>query len=150
MCENFIVGSSTEHNYCILCSMNERPLKKLKMDNLENEHPKDLPQAPGFPEFLLHPDLYAPRPEFVDNFFIEDDTALIMAIRGLNAPAVVSLLKAGSNPNSSSKKGVTPISAAAHKGDVNLIQLLLDAGANVNAVNTSGSTALIQVTHWGH
>lgn len=118
--------------------MMNRPLKKLKMEN-------QLPLAPGFPEFLQHPVLYAPRPEFVDNFYIDDDTALIVAIRGLNAAAVDSLLNAGSNPNIASKKGVTPISAAAHKGDTYIIQLLLDAGAHVNAVNTSGSTALIQV-----
>lgn len=70
---------------------------------------------------------------------------MIMAIRGLNCLAVSSLLRAGSNPNIPSRKGVTPISAAAHKGDIAIIQLLLDEGANVNSVNTSGSTALIQV-----
>ena len=44
-----------------------------------------------------------------------------------------------------SKKGVTPISAAAHKGNIHVMQLLIDAGSAVNSLNTSGSTALIQV-----
>lgn len=52
----------------------------------------------------------------------------------------------GADPNLPSKKGVTPISAAAHKGNVQLMQLLIEAGATVNSANASGSTALIQVT----
>ncbi len=40
---------------------------------------------------------------------------------------------------------VTPISAAAHKGNIQIMKLLIDHGASVNALNTSGSTALIQV-----
>jgi ankyrin repeat protein len=52
----------------------------------------------------------------------------------------------GADPNLPSKKGVTPISAAAHKGNVALMQPLIDAGAVVNTLNSSGSTALIQVS----
>lgn len=52
----------------------------------------------------------------------------------------------GVDPNIPSKKGVTPISAAAHKGNIQLMQLLIEAGATVNSANASGSTALIQVT----
>jgi ankyrin repeat protein len=55
------------------------------------------------------------------------------------------LIKAGADPNILSKKGVSPISAAAHKGNLSIMQVLIDSGANVNAVNSSGSTALIQV-----
>ena len=40
---------------------------------------------------------------------------------------------------------MAPISAAAHKGNTDIIQLLLSAGAQVNSINSSGSTALIQV-----
>ena len=40
---------------------------------------------------------------------------------------------------------VTPISAASHKGNIAIMQLLIDHGAAVNALNISGSTALIQV-----
>ena len=55
------------------------------------------------------------------------------------------LLKCGANPNTNSKRGVAPISVAAHKGNVSIMQLLIDHGAEVNQVNTSTSTALIQV-----
>ena len=55
------------------------------------------------------------------------------------------LISAGVDPNISSRKGVTPISAASHKGNTKIMNALIDAGAAVNALNTSGSTALIQV-----
>ena len=38
-----------------------------------------------------------------------------------------------------------PISAAAHKGDTSIMELLISKGAHVDALNFSGSTALIQV-----
>lgn len=60
------------------------------------------------------------------------------------------LLKAGADPNLLSRKGVTPISAAAHKGNITIMQILITAGASVNAMNSSGSTALIQASHFGH
>ena len=60
------------------------------------------------------------------------------------------LLAAGINPNAPNQKGVTPISAASHKGDTDIIQMLVDAGASVNAMNSTGSTALIQASHFGH
>jgi ankyrin repeat protein len=55
------------------------------------------------------------------------------------------LLQAGCNPNFHNKKGVMPISAAAHKGDTVIMELLITKGALVDALNVSGSTALIQV-----
>ena len=42
-------------------------------------------------------------------------------------------------------KGVYPLTVGAYKGTVTIMQILLDGGAEVNAINTSGSTALIQV-----
>jgi ankyrin repeat protein len=57
----------------------------------------------------------------------------------------VALLQAGCNPNFHNKKGVMPISAAAHKGDTMIMNLLITKGALVDALNVSGSTALIQV-----
>ena len=47
-------------------------------------------------------------------------------------------------PNQVNKRGVTPISAAAHKGSIGLLAALVDGGADVNFPNASGSTALIQ------
>lgn len=66
-------------------------------------------------------------------------------IRQQNTRAVVGLLLAGADPNLHNRKGVTPISVAAHKGNIEIMVALIEAGANVNALNNSGSTALIQV-----
>eukprot|EP00607_Mallomonas_marina_P007855 CAMPEP_0182420398 /NCGR_PEP_ID=MMETSP1167-20130531/5168_1 /TAXON_ID=2988 /ORGANISM="Mallomonas Sp, Strain CCMP3275" /LENGTH=639 /DNA_ID=CAMNT_0024596285 /DNA_START=114 /DNA_END=2033 /DNA_ORIENTATION=- len=101
-------------------------------------------------EFIDEPLLYYPKPEFLVNTFIEDDTVLTYAVRNQNAAAVSELIKAGVDTNIPNKKGVTPISAAAHKGNTSIIQALIEAGASVNALNTSGSTALIQASHFGH
>ena len=62
-----------------------------------------------------------------------------------NFLAVVALIRAGADPNLANKKGVTPISAASHKGNTAIMEVLIEAGATVSALNTSGSTALIQV-----
>jgi uncharacterized protein len=67
-----------------------------------------------------------------------------------NSAAVAALLEAGADPNFANKKGVTPISAAAHKGNTEIMRSLIDAGSNVNACNSSGSTALIQVRYRIH
>lgn len=40
---------------------------------------------------------------------------------------------------------VTPISTAAHKGNLEIMSSLIRHGASVNSLNVSGSTALIQV-----
>lgn len=50
------------------------------------------------------------------------------------------------DPNQYNRRGVSPISAAAQKGYVPIVRLLIKAGAFVDAVNQSGSTALIQVS----
>jgi ankyrin repeat protein len=75
---------------------------------------------------------------------------LTHCIKLQNAGAVDILLKAGADPNQLSRKGVTPISAAAHKGNTVIMQVLINSGATVNAINSSGSTALIQAAHFGH
>mmetsp|Transcript_1189 Transcript_1189/g.1931 ORF Transcript_1189/g.1931 Transcript_1189/m.1931 type:complete len:639 (+) Transcript_1189:157-2073(+) len=137
----------------------ENPSKRLKIthrdtDNhteRENEMSEPLQVATSFAEFMEDPLLFAPRAEYVDsNYFIEDDTALIAAVKVINTQAVRALLNAGCDPNAANKKGVTPISAAAHKGDTGIMELLIRRGAQVNAVNSSGSTALIQASHFGH
>lgn len=76
---------------------------------------------------------------------MQDETILTHAVKLQNGPAVYALLEAGADPNFANKKGVTPISAAAHKGNTDIMRFLINAGSNVNALNNSGSTALIQV-----
>jgi ankyrin repeat protein len=58
---------------------------------------------------------------------------------------VHAILSSGVDPNMANRKGITPISAAAHKGNIQILSALIQAGAEVNGVNMSGSTALIQV-----
>eukprot|EP01036_Dinobryon_divergens_P026735 gene26735-35415_t len=109
------------------------------------------PETSNWAEFLEHPTLFKPAPDFLSPiFFIEEETVLTYCIRLQNLLAVEALLQAGVDPNIPSKKGVTPISAAAHKGNIQLMQLLIEAGATVNSANASGSTALIQAAHFGH
>ena len=53
------------------------------------------------------------------------------------------LLQAGADPNITHlEAGSTPLDYAAVKNEPEIAQLLLDRGANVRAVNRSGSTAL--------
>ena len=49
-------------------------------------------------------------------------------------PAVVDfLLKKGANPNIADASGITPIHIAASKGELDIVELLIEAGAIVNA-----------------
>lgn len=53
------------------------------------------------------------------------------------------LLRCGANVNvPDTVSGMTPLMVAARSGDTDVIQLLLDAGANVHATDKSGATAL--------
>jgi ankyrin repeat protein len=52
--------------------------------------------------------------------------------------------------NWQSSKGITAISAAAHKGRIGIVQQLIDARADVNIESNNGSTPLIQASHFGH
>lgn len=70
---------------------------------------------------------------------------LTHCIKVQNVEAVDVLVRCGADPNLHNRKGVSPISAAAHKGNIPIMELLIQHGAAVNAVNVSGSTALIQV-----
>lgn len=71
---------------------------------------------------------------------------LTYCVKIQNVAAVEVLLRHGADPNTTSRKGVAPISGAAHKGNVAIIKMLIDSGAAVNSTNSTGSTALIQVT----
>lgn len=121
-------------------------------DNVIISEQLELPDAPNWLEFVAHPLLYKPLKDFVapQYFTPDEETALTHCIRTQNFAAFQALMKAGADPNTPSRKGVTPISAAAHKGNIHVMQLLIDAGAAVNSLNTSGSTALIQAAHFGH
>ena len=109
---------------------------------------------PEVHQFLENPSMLQPRPEFLGGMQFDDgdDTVLTHAVKTQNIPAVQSLVNAGADPNQANKKGITPISAAAHKGNTVIMKILIDAGATVNALKSpgSGSTPLIQAAHFGH
>jgi ankyrin repeat protein len=61
------------------------------------------------------------------------------------------LVGAGANPNLSSVVGETPLMTAAHTGNVQLARLLLAAGADVSArESTQGQTALMRAVAGNH
>mmetsp|Transcript_25237 Transcript_25237/g.22962 ORF Transcript_25237/g.22962 Transcript_25237/m.22962 type:complete len:645 (+) Transcript_25237:70-2004(+) len=111
---------------------------------------RNLPIAESLDLFLESPNFYRPKIEFINALYSEDDTVLTFAIRQQNFDVVRGLLAAGGDANLANRKGVTPISVAAHKGNIVIMRLLIDYGANVNSLNNSGSTALIQASHFGN
>lgn len=57
--------------------------------------------------------------------------------------AVKILLKRGANPNAkTSRDGETPFHKAVSRGDIEIVRLLIDYGADVNAVSKFGVTSL--------
>ena len=65
------------------------------------------------------------------------------AIRANDLARVNALLSGGGSANVHDARGVTPLMYAAVVGSVEAMSLLVDAGADVNARNDVGSTALI-------
>lgn len=61
------------------------------------------------------------------------------------APVVQRLIDAGANVNQRIAFGITPLMLAAGGGETAVCKALLDAGAEVKAVNESGRTALMMV-----
>jgi len=112
--------------------------------------PNANPEPNSLAEFLHTPRKFRPKPEYLTTAMIDDDTVLTHCIKTQNAAAVEVLLVAGADANQPSRKGIAPISAAAHKGNTVIMQMLVNFGASVNSMNTTGSTALIQAAHFGH
>src|SRR6266480_3929094 len=69
--------------------------------------------------------------------------ALYAAIRANDLTRLKALLSGGGTANVRDARGVTPLMHAAVVGSVEAMSLLVDAGADVNARNDVGSTALI-------
>jgi ankyrin repeat protein len=66
------------------------------------------------------------------------------AIRENNLPALRTLLKSN-DANTRDKRGTTPLMYAAESGSIDAVRVILAAGADVNASNDFGATALM----WG-
>eukprot|EP00613_Pedinella_sp_CCMP2098_P019759 CAMPEP_0171690164 /NCGR_PEP_ID=MMETSP0991-20121206/4850_1 /TAXON_ID=483369 /ORGANISM="non described non described, Strain CCMP2098" /LENGTH=544 /DNA_ID=CAMNT_0012278289 /DNA_START=82 /DNA_END=1716 /DNA_ORIENTATION=+ len=80
----------------------------------------------------------------------DQNTSLILAIKGGHEEAFVVLLSTHQNLDAQNVKGVTALALSAQKGRVGYLFKLLDAGAQVDLANFNGSTALIQASHFGH
>jgi ankyrin repeat protein len=116
-----------------------------------NYNPAVKPLPLDLAEFLTDPYMFRVSEEFLNTVVLEEsETSLIHCVKLQNEAAVDVLLRCNIDPNQYNRRGVTPISAAAHNGFVPIMRLLIKAGAFVNAVNQSGSTALIQAAHFGH
>ncbi len=61
---------------------------------------------------------------------------------GSAAPCVSALLSGGADPKSVNSAGETPLHNAVLSADIQSIKLLIDAGANVNALTAEGSPVL--------
>jgi ankyrin repeat protein len=68
---------------------------------------------------------------------------LLDAIRQNDTPAVRRAIAQGASPDAKDADGVPALMLAGLFADVDLMKALLDAGADVNAANGSGATALI-------
>src|SRR5687767_12539260 len=72
----------------------------------------------------------------------QGDQRLVTAVRQRDRLATQALLKQKVDVNVPQPDGSTALHWAAHGDDLESVQLLLRAGANVNAVNDFGVTAL--------
>ena len=74
---------------------------------------------------------------------VESDDELYSAIRRNDLRQVKTLLDQGAGANAAGPDGITPLMVAAEIGSVDAMQMVVDHGANVNAKNSYGSTALM-------
>lgn len=78
-------------------------------------------------------------------------TALMNAVHANNAIAVRKLIEQGVNVNETDSNGDAPLVMAAYKGYTVIVKLLLEAGADVGALDPSmKATALHAAAYAGH
>jgi ankyrin repeat protein len=73
----------------------------------------------------------------------QDADKFYPVIRENHLAQLKALLGQDSNPNVSDSRGITPLMYAAEVGSLDAMRLLIDRGADVNAQNAFGSTALM-------
>ena len=77
--------------------------------------------------------------------------ALIAAARAGRAEAISILLRSGADPNHhAGRNDWTPLMHAIHKNQKRSVEALLDGGADVNAKNNAGMTALMMAAGYGY
>lgn len=78
-------------------------------------------------------------------------TPLMFAVKGKHADIVAYLLESGADANARSKKiGLTPLTIGAAVGDVGVVRLLLEHGADQGIPERSGDTALDRARQYEH
>lgn len=78
------------------------------------------------------------------------DTSLIRAIKANDADSVRMLTAAHVGVNERNYAGITPLTVAAEKGNMEIIKLLVNNGANVNDKSSYGFTPLIAAASAGN
>jgi hypothetical protein len=111
-----------------------------EIDRLANAGVKVDEQAPG-------PLAYPPGAHGVAGIAVQQMpkvpmTPLIAAVAHKQHVAVERLLKRGANPNQNHAVFGTPVHCATGMGEAETLQLLIDAGGDVNVANTRGQTPL--------
>ena len=74
---------------------------------------------------------------------VDEGNDLYDVIRQNDLAKLERLLGAGASANAGDDRGVTPLMYAATAGSVDAMKLLINKGADVNAANSFGSTALV-------
>ena len=74
---------------------------------------------------------------------------LIDAVQAGNATAAIKLLDQKVNVNGTTSDGTTALHWAVHNADVDMVERLIRAGANVNAKNEFGTTPMSEAVNVG-
>lgn len=86
----------------------------------------------------------------VDEPQIDGATALHWAVYFDDLPTAKALIGAGANPSTANRAGATPMRLAAINGSAGMLELLLDAGADLDeALTPYGDTALMMAARTG-
>lgn len=85
----------------------------------------------------INPDLTSPL----------GDTALMIAAFKANKPAVIALLAKGAAVN---RQGWTPLHYAAASGDNEIVKMLMDKSAQLDALSPNGTTPMMMAARNGH
>ncbi len=112
-----------------------------------------LPPPPTETDFFLNPWIYdasaevlhAPRND------VDGVSALFTAAKEGHEEAVATLLRSKrTDVNVLNRKGVSPLSIAAQRGNLLIVEMLIKSGADVNVEGHNGATALIHASHFGY
>ncbi|MGE0827384.1 MAG: ankyrin repeat domain-containing protein [Candidatus Binatia bacterium] len=81
---------------------------------------------------------------------LDSEAELLKQAAAGNLQGVKALLRAQTSPNTTDKKGWTPLMMAVMNGHTNVVHALLRSGADVNKKNSTGRTALMIAALAGH